>query len=388
MKRFSAIVIFVFLGLIGFSQDSVQDRTTGTIHKLSTQKKKKAPFKFVKNFFKYSTIYASGRVGQPLQETSKDWYVDQGSNLTDVTEVYPYDYTVSVGIRKIARFDYEIKPNVFYDGSEVNVGSKSNVGAVEGFEYIFAHDWVRQWGDQYRNQTYFLRYLGKYWVGAIKFNEIGVADLRYSQADLRSRFAIGKFFNITAGVVGRTHRPYGYNPIADYLQYNPWWSLAYEYGYTDNFYGIDYDNDDEIDNFDWTWNDPDGNKVADTDLDFRNNIYGDIVNDYNGTMLDSVGTMYTLSAAVGLDFYYYSDNERFWCHMWGNLLPFHKHIAGDRDFSYSNFIGQNQWLDYNAGVIVGAKLGKGFGLFVEGEYLKYWDRRVYSGKVGINYQLK
>ena len=105
-------------------------------------------------------------------------------------------------------------------------------------------------------------------------------------------------------------------------------------------------------------------------------------------MLDSVGTMYTLSAAIGLDFYYYSDNERFWCHIWGNLLPFHKHIAGDDDFSYANFIGQNQWLDYNAGIISGAKLGKGFGLFVEGEYLKYWDRKVYSGKIGINYQFK
>ena len=30
---------------------------------------------FIKNFFKYSTIYASGRVGQPLQESNKDWYV-------------------------------------------------------------------------------------------------------------------------------------------------------------------------------------------------------------------------------------------------------------------------------------------------------------------------
>jgi hypothetical protein len=39
----------------------------------------------------------------------------------------------------------------------------------------------------------------------------------------------------------------------------------------------------------------------------------------------------------------------------------------------------------NCGLIVGAKMGKHFGLFLEGDYLSYWDRTVYSAKAGINY---
>ena len=74
------------------------------------------------------------------------------------------------------------------------------------------------------------------------------------------------------------------------------------------------------------------------------------------------------------------------------ILPFHQHMYGDKNFSYANFLsnnnGRTQWLDYNGGLIMGAKLGKGFGLFLESEYLRYWDRRVYSAKLGLNYQFK
>ena len=198
---------------------------------LIAQEEKKEKLKFFKKFFKYSTIYAAGSISQPLQESNKTWYVSQDNRLTDVTEIYPFDYTISLGIRKIARFDYENRQRVFYDGSEENVGWKSNVGAVKGFEYLFSYDWVRQWGDQYTNQNYFLRYLGTYWVAHAKFFEAGVADLKYGQVDVRGRLAIGKHINVTAGAVGRTHGPYGYNPIRNYLQDNPWWKLAYDYGY-------------------------------------------------------------------------------------------------------------------------------------------------------------
>ena len=62
--------------------------------------------------------------------------------MRDITEIYPFDYKFSIGIRKLARFDYENRENVFYDGSETNVGWKSNVGAVEGIEYVFSKDSV------------------------------------------------------------------------------------------------------------------------------------------------------------------------------------------------------------------------------------------------------
>ena len=351
---------------------------------------------FVKKFFKYSTIYASGNIGQPLQESNKDWYVTQDSRLTDVTEVYPFDYRISVGIRKIARFDYEVKPNVFYDGSEENVGWKSNIGAVKGFEYLFARDWVRQWGDNFSNQSYFLRYLGNWWVGSIKFNEFGVADLKYAQADLRFRWAIGKHLNLSIGGLVRSHGPYGYNPIGIYLRDNAWWTLAYQYEYTDQPYQlIDFTSAQPDTIIDWMWKDPDGNEIASTDEEFRTHYYGDIVNDFQNEKLSEVGGLFTLSAVIGIDWYHYAKNERVWGHAWANIIPRHKHIYGDENFSYSRFVsrnpetlGQTQWIDYNIGLMFGAKISKGLGIFLEGNYLKYWDRVVYSSKVGINYQFK
>ena len=348
---------------------------------------------FVKDLFKYSTIYVGGNIGQPVQESTKEWYVTQDGQIQDITEVYPFDYTISIGIRKMARFDYEKKPNVFYDGSEDNVTWKANVGVVDGFEYVFKYDWVRNQGDVYKNQSYFLRYLGKYWIGHLKFLEEGIVDLKYTQADLRGRLSIGGNFNLTAGAVVRTHGPYGYNPIAIYLNDNQWWDLAYEYKYTDESYiTIDYTTPSGTPDtsMDWTWKNSEGQKIADTDSEFRKYYYGDIVNEFNAEKMAEVGTMVTLSAAIGLDFYKYSD--KFWCHAWINILPYHKHIYGDTNFSYGLFIsrdpegnGSEQWIDYNCGLNVGAKLGKRFGVFVEGDYLRYWDKTVYSAKAGVNY---
>lgn len=351
-----------------------------------------ADAQFLKKFFQWSTIYTAGSISQPLQESSKEWYVAQNGELKDVTEIYPFDYRFSIGIRKLARFDYEKRQNIFYDGTETNVGWKSNVGAVEGFEYVFSKDWVRQWGDEYTNQSYFLRYLGKYWIGKIQYLEVGVADLKYTSAEMRGRLSIGKFLNLSLGTMVRTHGPYGYNPISIYLADNYWWDLAYEYGYTDQYYQITDVGTGNTTN-DWMWKDPEGEHIASTDEEFRRYYYADIVNDFNSIKLSEVGGLATISAVAGLDIYYYSD--KFWCHTWGNILPFHKHILGDENFSYGEFIsndpngdGSNQWIDYNVGTIMGVKVGKGFGVFIEGEYLQYWDRTMYSSKVGINYQFK
>tara|TARA_R110001583_G_scaffold70668_1_gene199746 strand:+ start:1459 stop:2568 length:1110 start_codon:yes stop_codon:yes gene_type:complete len=346
---------------------------------------------FIKKFFKYSTLYVSGNLSQPLQEPVKEWYVTQNGELAEITEIYPFNYTVSIGIRKMARFDYEQKPNIFYDGSEENVGWKTNVGAVQGWEYEFSKDWVRNQGDEYTNQNYFLRYFGKYWVGHVKFLEAGIVDLRYAQADLRGRLSIFNHFNLTAGAVVRTHGPYGYNPISIYLSENYWWDLAYEAGYEDQYYTIiDYTNWPADTTGDWEWKDPEGNQIASTDEEFRRYYYSDIINDFNAEKMSEVGTMITLSAAVGLDIYKYTD--KFWIHAWANLLPYHKHIYGDPNFSYGTFIskdpegdGSDQWFDYNCGLNMGIKLGKHFGFFVESDYLRYWDRTVYSAQAGINY---
>ena len=38
------------------------------------------------------------------------------------------------------------------------------------------------------------------------------------------------------------------------------------------------------------------------------------------------------------------------------------------------------------GAIIGLKL-KRFGIFIEGEYTKFWDTKIYNSSIGINYML-
>lgn len=66
------------------------------------------------------------------------------------------NYTFSIGLRKLARFDYENKARAFYDGSEVSMTEEVNVGHVSGFEYVFERSDARLTGREAKNQRYFL----------------------------------------------------------------------------------------------------------------------------------------------------------------------------------------------------------------------------------------
>ena len=74
------------------------------------------------------------------------------------------------------------------------------------------------------------------------------------------------------------------------------------------------------------------------------------------------------------------------------LKLFAKHILTLRnldndgnEFSYHNYIEDDQWYDYSAGLIYGIKVNKHLGYFVEGKYNKYWNREWYDFKFGVNY---
>lgn len=348
----------------------------------------------VKKFFKYSTVYTSAMAASPM-EAQTEYFVTQLGELEDITIENPFDYRATIGIRRVARFEYENRQNRFYDGhNQSNTSTDATVGAVNGFEYLAQYDMGRQQGNEYINQRYFLRYLGKHWILKGEYYQQGLVGLNYTQVDSRLRAHIGEV-DFSIGVAARQHRPYGYNPIAEYLKDKQWWDLAYEYGYEDVVYGIDEDLDDEIDTYDYIWCDVYGNKVADTDADFRKYIYGDIVNDFNDARLSEIGILGSLSAIAGVDYYHYE--EDFWIHSWASVLPWHKHILGDHMFSYEQFADQledtnhwidGQWIDYSAGLIVGYKVGLNWGIFVESEYMKYWDRDLYLIKCGLNYQFR
>lgn len=339
----------------------------------------------VGGLFKYATMYSSVFASSPM-EAQREWFVTQAGELQDITIDNPMDYKATFGVRRVARYDYENKQNRFYDGqTESTTALNASVGSVQGIEYLAQYDRGRQQGREYVNQRYFMRYLSKYFLIKAEYYRQGLVDLNFSQIDSRFRLHIGEL-DFSAGVTGRQHRPYGYNPVEIYLEDKAWWDLAHEYGYDDVFYGIDYDNDEEVDNFDWFWCDADGEKVADTDADFRRYIYGDIVDDYNRSKRALIGSLSTASAVFGVDYYHYE--EKFWLHTWLSVIPYHVHLFGDEEYSYKNYVMGDQWIDHNAGAVFGWKIGKRWGLFTEAEYVSYWDREVFSLRAGLNYQIR
>ena len=342
----------------------------------------------LQKLLKYSTFYASGIGGTPIDATP-EYFVDQSSNIQEITREYPFNYTISIGLRKIARFDYEQRQNNFYDGqTESTVAASSNIGAVNGLEYIAQYELGRQQGHKYTSQRYFIRYLGNHTLTKIEYQDNGLVDLNYLQVDFRYRQKLGKKLNLSAGLMGRWHDAYGINPIGDYLNENPWWNLAYDYGYNDNYYGIDYDNDNVVDDFDWYWVGPNGEEVADTDLDFRKYIFNDLINQYNDSVLSTIPTQFQLSTVIGADFYHYSDN--FWFHTWGNIIPYHFHsdLLGDHSHTFHHYNNMKQWIDFNYGALIGLKVKRNIGVFIEGEHQRYWEKNLYNFRVGFNYQFR
>ena len=59
----------------------------------------------IRDFFKYSTLYTSMTMNTSFIEDEDYMAIDRG--YEDVTQVNPYDYNLTIGLRKIARFDYE-----------------------------------------------------------------------------------------------------------------------------------------------------------------------------------------------------------------------------------------------------------------------------------------
>ena len=353
-------------------------------------------------FFKYSTFYGVGQISQPIQSSERFYYVDADNAVIDVTPERKANYSYGLGIRKVARFDYERKPGVFYDGKEQQQGFYTTVGAVSGWEYKFEYTWNRQFGNEFNNQDLYLRYLGKNWVAKLESKNDGFVELEYNSVDLRWRKPIGKKLNLTVGAVARSHRPYGYEPIRDYLEtpfvdefgnerLRQWWELAYEYGFQDNAYGVDIDFDGTMDYVDYYWLDPNGRRIADTDQDFRANRYGPlVVGPYNREQLALIDDQGTLSAVIGLDFYHYEKSN--WLHISISALPYHWQLFGDEDFGYALYNGDGvadySWFDYQAGLVTGWKISKNLGIYIEGNYQKFWDRKVYSAKAGLNFQFR
>ena len=375
-----------------------------------------------KDFLKYGTVYAAGDISNSIEAAEPTYFVrnnPDGSlysipDVIDVTPVYPFDYRIGVGIRKLARYDYERKPKNFYDGTENQLTFAAPTSAVKGLEYQIHFEKERWRGEEFQNHHLFLKHTGKYHIIKLESREEDKINLEYFSIEARARLPIGKKFSVSAGLIARGHeRAYGYNPIEIWLNEtetyydadgnsfdgskNPWYTLGFEYGYSDHFTTYtDQTTGEETQ--DWIWKDGDGNQVASSDLDFRESIFPSLMNRFNREAWDELDSWVEVAPIIGVDFYHYKRD--FWFHGYANyILPYHRYIKGDERASYLNrnnwgkggLIEDNeleQWVDYSFGASLGTKLGKNIGIFVEGEYSKMWDSKFYQTTFGFNYTFK
>ena len=56
---------------------------------------------------------------------------------------------------------------------------------VKGWEYLIKWSEGRQWGDEYLNQEYWLRYIGDWLMIKVGLTELGLEDISYTHGDLR-----------------------------------------------------------------------------------------------------------------------------------------------------------------------------------------------------------
>ena len=372
------------------------------------------------NIFKYATIYVAADMREAYETKYPDYFIRTNPDdlyaipdVIDETIYHPFDYRAGVGIRKLARYDYEIKQN-YIDGTENMIGISAPTGAVKGFEYLFHYEKERERGEEFDNTRFFLRHTGKYHIVKLESRKQGNVDFQYQSAEVRFRLPIGRKLSFSIGAIARSHeKAYGYNPIEIWLNetmtyidsntgeerelvINNWWELGYLYGYEDEF--TEYKNLSDGQSFyDYIWRDENANIVAYGDRDFRDRIYGGLMNRFNEERWSLLDPFMEVAPIVGFDFYHY--RPKFWLHAYANcILPYHHYFKGDEDVSYlnRNNFGKRglkkdsqleQFTDYQGGLIVGLKITKTLGLFLEGEYIKFWDSEIINSSVGLNFRL-
>ena len=123
----------------------------------------------IEDFFKYSTFYTSMSMNTSYVENQNYIAIDKG--YIDVTEVNPYDYNLTIGIRKIARFDYEYKVKTWYYGTERAVADNVLIGNATGWEYLLNYSFIRSRGESFTDQNFWVRYLGNKFVTKAQYKD-------------------------------------------------------------------------------------------------------------------------------------------------------------------------------------------------------------------------
>ena len=333
------------------------------------------------DFFSNSTLYLSGTLGTP--------YVSG-------EEVVEDDYNYTVGLRKIALFPYQSRTR-FYKGNESSLSDKAIIGAVNGWEYLFKYSQVRNRDNEYKDGELWLKWSSDKFVAKGKYVNKESRDLEFAELDFRYRKHFW-LFNYTTGVTLKGHPIYGHPAYEDYE--NPWWELAYEYGYEDYLVPLnDLNENGEIDEYwiwietnpetldgywtnyyegaDYYWEDSNSNAVAHSDSEFIQYHLPSVIEQYNedNKSKEWQGEIYTV---IGLDLLLGTVDSKFYSHIWVNFFPYtykltHKaYEGGDRQYDF--------------GLLLGTELSERIGVFIEGIKTNFYDKSEYSVSTGINWR--
>ena len=109
------LVILLMIPFLGFSQEL--DRGIKFKNGLSE----------IKKVFKFATFYGAVNGGTSISDLDV-YSVTNG--LTTTTVRTPFDYSVTFGVRKIARLGYENRANTFYNGTENSFSDAASLDAV------------------------------------------------------------------------------------------------------------------------------------------------------------------------------------------------------------------------------------------------------------------
>jgi len=326
---------------------------------------------FCKKTFKFSTFYAAANGGTSISDV--DVYSVTNGLQTEIIET-PFDYSITFGIRKIARFGYENKSKAFYDGTEKSYSDAATVGKVSGLEFLFEIDYKRQQGEDYIDQNHFLRYVGNKYILKGEYLENGFADIKYFETSQRYRYNKNKKFSLNIGAVQRLSEPYGYDPLEEWLLSNN--NLHYTFLAIEEGYSVEFDGQGGAEYFD-----PSGHSVATSTEVWEAVVIPTVLADYTEKKRNEIDNTLQHSLVIGFDYYHYT--KSFWVHSWGNVMPYHYDAGGE--FSYHKYNDNKQWYDYSGGLIFGYKFNKHLGCFIEGKYNKYWNREWHEFSIGANY---
>ena len=405
-------------------------------------------------FLKYSTAYGSFSLNAPRHQDDRFAIIGGlSSGILEVErterELKP-DFQTSFGLRKIGRFQYEPKRGVknagkggkWYDGSEQNANESATFGSVKGWEYLIKWTEGRQWGNEYVNQEYWVRYIGDWAMVKVGMTELGLEDISYVHGDLRVHWTpeiLNDKLHFSIGLKHRQHPVYGFDAmVLDTTWYKgAWWQFAEKaFGIDDNMwydstmidpnsptgwkkrtlYEVDPETGEirevegpgpfwngrgEYWGHDWLWRDVDGRIFAYTDREYFVYHFPRMLEKYINGKKKDLGYQGETSIVLGIDWYHY--DEAWWLHTWGNWLPYHyghdlhayhnaAHYATHLEeggephqFEFHDSMWHS-WNDYDFGAIFGVKIRDNLGVFTEGRYLNYWERPAYDIKFGINYQ--